>query len=186
MSDPCTRVVLHESVNRDQIDDAVAELGWQLTNIIPASEQLPGQLIYATADRQGAMYLVEDGRLGLLYFTGSGESLDRELDGVREGLRHYSQADILQLLTGPADEPSYARAIGMLALTASEQPNERQLEQLERALTHDSTLIRGTALVAATYAPWPGLKPVLVKLATSDSDLAIRGNAQKVLEALYS
>ena len=81
------RLVLHESVTRDDLDDAMVRNGWRLANIVSGGETEPTQLLYLTADRQNLLQLVDDPRINTLYILAQGPDLLRCEREVRETLR---------------------------------------------------------------------------------------------------
>lgn len=179
------RVVLTDRVSRDDIDDAMVRCGCRLTNVYPGSATHPGQVVFATRDRQSLLYLVEDGRLGVLYVAGTGPTIDGALDEVRAQLAHHDERDIETLTSDPSDEARYARGLALTVLTAAEPPSAEQLQVLERGLTTPVAAIRQAALVAVTYAPWPQLERAVQQLANGDPDLVVRANAERLLVTLY-
>ncbi len=185
MSETPPRVILGEGATRDHIDDAMAERGCRLTNVVPPSSSHPGQLIFTTGDRQGTLFVVEDTRLGLVYLTGQGDGLAQELNALRERLPSYDDTALSAQLARPDDEAAYARALGAVALMAGPEPTDAQLEAVRGGLGHSSAAVRSAALVAITYAPWPALGARIAELATGDPDATVRANAARLLEALY-
>lgn len=68
------RVVLPASVSRDEVDDALAALGWLLVNIVPASDRHPAQLVCLTADRAHEIHVLDDPRVGAATIVIKGEA----------------------------------------------------------------------------------------------------------------
>lgn len=175
------KVILRESVTGDDVDDAMEELGCRLINVIPSAQSHPGQSIYATRDRQRFLYLVEDGMLGLSYFTGSGEEIGAELDEIGKLLDCDGEGVLDELLLHGHEDASLARALSILVLTV-EAPNGEHLSFFKESLEHSSNVVRNAALVALTYVLWPSLRGQVERLAKSDDDDMVRLNAQRVLE----
>lgn len=184
MNEPTGRVALRDTVTRDDIDDAAAACGWQLTNIIPPTETHPGQFIYASGDRRSLIYLVEDGRLGVCYVAVAGSTAGSVLDEVRAKLSCYTDDEIYELLDQPADDTALARAYGLLVLGTTE-PGERFCQALAGGLWHDSLLVRRAALTALTYAPLPPLKPHVARLAAEEQDAVLAATAKEVLQRMF-
>lgn len=59
-----TQFRLGDGVPRDAVEDACAELGLRLANVVARSAAHPAQLIFATSDRQTFLHLVEDEAAG--------------------------------------------------------------------------------------------------------------------------
>lgn len=185
MQGAAERVVLADQVSRDDIDDAMVRCGCRLTNVYSGSATHPGQVVFATRDRQSLLYLVEDGRLGVLYVTGTGPTIDGALDEVRTELAHHDEQDIETLTADPSDDARYARGLAVAVLTATQPPSAAQVQVLERGLTAPVAAVRQAALVAVTYAPWPALEGAVQQLASGDPDLVVRANAERLLGTLY-
>ena len=177
-----SRVVLRDEVSRDDIDDAMHECGWQLTNIMPPQAHQPGQIIFTTPAADGFFHLVEDGRLGLLYFVGSGEAAEACLTQAREQLSCYLPGEHEQLLADPDQLERYRRGLALMVLT---QPTVDRTA-LERAFAHQDASVRAAALTALTYAPQPQLRPVVEAMRDDDPQAQLRTSAAQVLAALYS
>lgn len=178
-------LVLRSDVSRDDIDDAMDRCGWRITNVFVGSATQPGQVVYATADRRSSLYLVEDQRLGVLYFTGTGPTIAAALTEARACLPTVRIDEALERVHEPADANALTRALAVVVLTAGPEPSERRTAAMVTALGHDDAAMRRAALVAATYAGWPALRPAIAELAARDPVAAIRADACRVLEALY-
>jgi hypothetical protein len=50
-------------VTRDEIDDAAADLGLRLVDIVPRTADHGEQVIFMTRDRRNLVYLLEDARI---------------------------------------------------------------------------------------------------------------------------
>jgi hypothetical protein len=178
-------LVLGSQVSRDDIDDAMHHCGWRLTNIFVGSPTHPGQVVYASADRRSLLYLVEDQRLGVLYFTGTGPTIDETLAEVRDHLPVFEAADALERARHPRRAADLTEALAVLVLTAQSEPTDEQVEVMLSALSHEDGSLRNAALVAATYAAWPSLRAPIAEMAAHDPDSTVRGNAARVMEAIY-
>lgn len=80
------RIVLAESVTRDDLDDAAVEGGWLLLDIVPATSTFPAQIIYLTPDRQNLIHLVDDARLATVHAVVVGPDEPRWAAAVRARL----------------------------------------------------------------------------------------------------
>ena len=178
-------LVLSSQVSRDDIDDAMHRFGWRITNIFVGSPTHPGQVVYASADRQSLLYLVEDQRLGVLYFTGTGPTIDTTLAEARDHLPVLSAEDALERARHPQQVADLTEALAVLVLTAQSEPSDEQVEVMLRALSYEDGALRNAALVAATYAAWPSLREPITEMAARDADPTVRANAARVMEAIY-
>lgn len=70
------RIVLPDATPRDALDDAAAELGLLLINIVPKAETFPAQVIYMTPDRRALVHLVDEGASGALAWVVRAEGQD--------------------------------------------------------------------------------------------------------------
>ncbi len=185
MTEPIQRVVLRDTVTRDEIDDAVSACGCRLINIVPPSESHPGQIFYATSDRTEVFVLVEDGRLGAIYFTGQGKSSQHDLKDLAGRLACYGLDQIEKMLSRPEDEDAFTRALGFTVLCASEGSDDRRIAAFRTAFEHPSSQVRHAALVAISYAPAEALRPDVAHLAASDEEPMVRVLAERILESLF-
>ncbi len=176
-----SRVVLRDEVTRDDIDDAMHRCGWQLTNIMSPRAHQPAQIIFATPAADGFFHLVEDARLGLLYFVGSGAAAEVCLSQAREQLSCYGPEEHEELLGDPEQLELYRRGLALLVLNGAPV----DLGHFERAFAHPDESVRTAALTALTYAPQPQLRPALEAMRDSDPQAQLRSSAAQVLAALY-
>ena len=182
MHESIQRVILQETLSRDEIDDALSACGCKLVNIVPPSESHPGQMLYASSDRAAVVALVEDGRLGVLYLTGQGESAQHDLQALSTRLACYDEERIDELLSRPEDEGSFTRGLGLMALCAFDPP---RVEVFRTAFAHPSASVRHTALIVASYAPAQELRPDIAELAAGDEEPMVRILAERVLESFF-
>ena len=91
------RIALREDTTRDAIDDATCEAGYLLVNILPPSPTHPAQIIYTTRDRQTFLHLIEDARLGALYFVIQGPAEQAVAAQLQAKLPHLSQEELSAL-----------------------------------------------------------------------------------------
>ena len=178
------RAVLKAEVTRDDIDDAAMRCGWQLTNVLPGGAERPAQMIYAALGGRIVLYLVEDGRLDVLYFAAAGEGAGEVIEQVRGELPCCDPGAHQELIGDTADVMRLRRGLGILVLQTPE-PDEAAVAVFERALAHEDLQVRSVALNAATYAPWPALKPLIERVAAQDPLPALRASAAQLLVALF-
>lgn len=175
------RAVLSNDVTRDDIDDAMARCQLHLTNVVPGSDDVPAQLIYATT-AASHLYLIEDGRLGVIYVATNADDGEDLLARLRAELPFVEDA-LLDVLDAPAsDAAAVAPALAALVLCAAGTP--KTMERLSRALESPSRDVRAAALVAVTYAPTRALYSPLAKIRDADDDLELRARAARVLAAI--
>jgi hypothetical protein len=178
------RLVVRDGGDRDELDDALAACGCALVNVVAPSPSHPGQMIYASRDRRGFVHLVDDAVLGATYLTSSGEGAAADLEALRASVAVYGDDDMAPLVAAARDDAGVCRALGVLALTAGRDPGDVRLDAFAGALGHESAGVRTAALVALSYAPWPGLRGHVERLATGDVDPLVRLQAARVLQML--
>ncbi|MEZ4294388.1 MAG: hypothetical protein R3B70_05395 [Polyangiaceae bacterium] len=66
---PTTQFRLGDAVPRDAVEDACAELGLRLSNVVPQTATHPAQAIYVTPDRRTLLHLLEDEAQGRAVVT---------------------------------------------------------------------------------------------------------------------
>lgn len=181
MSDSISRLLLDREVSRDDVDDAVVALGLKLINVVPESSTHPNQLIYATPDRRGMVHLIQDGHIGVAYFTGFGTSAEQCIESLAASLGHYDGAMIDELLaeTDRTDELILGLSLAALASPGSLDENRRRA--FERALENSDETIRTAAITAITYTSWLELLPLLENAARSSSGV-LQLHAQQAIE----
>ncbi|MBW2525128.1 MAG: hypothetical protein JRI23_13175 [Deltaproteobacteria bacterium] len=179
------RLVLRGDVARDDIDDAMERFDWRITNVFVGSATHPGQVVYATADRLSLLYLIEDPRLGVLYFAGTGPTIDTALDDVRAALPVVEMDDAVASVRTAGDEANLRESLATIVLSAGDDPSQHHIDAMRAALEHDRETVRRAALVAATYAAWRELQPTIAEMAHGDTEDALRTDAARVLQALY-
>lgn len=59
-----TQFRLGDAVPRDAVEDACADLGLRLSNVVPRTAAHPAQIIFVSADRRTFLHLVEDEAAG--------------------------------------------------------------------------------------------------------------------------
>jgi hypothetical protein len=172
--------VLRASVSRDQIDDALHRGGWHLSNVVPAAERQPAQMMFMSGDGARLLHLVDDSRLGLAYVAASGAAPEAAIAALAEDLDGFETTSGEQLASllasAGADLAALARAVGVLALTA-DPSSAGALQAFESCLRHPDERVRALALNAVAYAPWPGLVETIADLARSDPSPPLRAAA---------
>jgi hypothetical protein len=176
------RLVLREGVDRDAIDEAFAERGCRLINVVQPGPGHPAQMIYSARDRRSVLHLVEDALLGVAYISGDGEGADVELEALRARLAVYGEADVASLAAAACDAAGAARTLGVLALTSGLEPDETRIRVFEKALTDERVDVRLTALVALSYVRWLALRDRVAQIAAGDVDGVVRLHAARLLE----
>ena len=184
-----TRVVIHDELTRDAMEQGFAALGWQLTNIVAASAQQPAQLHLVAGDGDTPVLVIRDERLGWVYCVGRGEAARAALDEARGPLRCCSEDDDLAWLLEPGldgglaltrDPGRLVRGLGLLVLMHPE-PDDRRVELMAAALELEDPRARAAALTAASYVRWPGLRGALEGIASGDPEPSLRSLAGQLL-----
>jgi len=155
------RIALREATTRDDLDDVTREAGLLLLNIVPATATHPAQIIYTTRDRQSLIHLIDDARLGVLYFALHGAEEDAIARVIRERLPTLAQEEVFAL-AGAAAPRDAIRGIALIAITAGPTAEPAPLEIFRAALVHADPDVRSAARSAAEYVPWPELKEAAV------------------------
>ena len=130
------RLALRAGISRDEIDDAMLELGLILVNVVRESRQRPGQLVARSASAACTVQFVEDRRLDLYYAIVSGSD-SAGLAGALE-----------QRLSTPGGETNPRRRLAVAALSNDEAT---ALELLTPLLNSEQRPDRAFACVVASY-----------------------------------
>ena len=67
-----TVVLLPNGVGSDAIDDAARAMGLRIVNVVPKSDGVPPQVLFARVDGEGHVAFVDDDRLGRVYAVTEG------------------------------------------------------------------------------------------------------------------
>ncbi len=185
MTDQPSRIVLSETVTRDAIDDAMHRCGWQLTNVVPPTGLHPGQLIFAAAEPETILYLVQDGRLGVIYVAALGQGAEAVLSQVRFELPCCDVDSWGELVDDPSDLERFRRGLAIMALTAP-GPSPERVARFVRALSHADSRVRRAALTAASYAVWPDLRSALEAVRDHDPIDELRSGAAQLIDEISS
>jgi hypothetical protein len=170
------RLVLREDVTRDAVDDAAARAGWQLSNVLPASERQPAQIIFSAAS--GYVYVVDELRLGVMYLQIASDAPAALMAEARALLSCHDDDDYAALFA----QGDAAAGLAVAALQGDE--DAARVAQLSRALDDERPEIRALALAAASYALWPGLRPALSQMASDEALAPLRQAASQLLAAI--
>lgn len=176
------RVLLDPRTDRDDIDDAMVRCGWQLVDIVAATETEPYQLLYATCDGRGWLRLVDDARLGVAYVQATGPGAATALDQVRESLATVTLDRVWEQLRADHAE---ARRQGLCWLAAAGlgEPEPRSVAVVCSALHSDDASVREAALLATAYLRWPAFERELAKRAEVEPIEALQRTARALLDA---
>jgi hypothetical protein len=157
------RLVLRDDVTRDAVDDAAARAGWQLSNVLPASERQPAQIIFSAAS--GYVYVVDELRLGVMYLQIASDAPAALMAEARALLSCHDDDDYAALFA----QGDAAAGLAVAALQGDEDARPE---------------IRALALAAASYALWPGLRPALSQMASDEALAPLRQAASQLLAAI--
>ena len=174
------RIVLADSVTRDDVDDAIVAHRWRLADVVAASAAHPAQLVLLTEDRGAAMHFVDDQQVDARYFVVSGRDAARARRELEATLPTVDDAAITLLLSSPDRPSELARGLVYAALSSESKAGER-VSAFERAASHADESVRAAVVVAAAYARWSELRPLVERCATSDPSPALRARATIVL-----
>ena len=130
------RLALRADISRDEIDDAMLELGLVLVNVIRESRERPGQFVARSAGTAHTVQFVEDRRLDLHYAIVSGS----DSSGLAGALE--------QRLSTPGGETEPRRRLAVAALSNDEAT---ALELLTLLLNSEQRPDRAFACVVASY-----------------------------------
>jgi hypothetical protein len=81
-----TQFRLGDGVPRDAVEDACAELGFRLSNVVPRSASHPAQAIFVSTDRRTYLHLFDEGEGRAIVLRGdNAEETGRDLQRVLAG-----------------------------------------------------------------------------------------------------
>lgn len=172
------RVVLADSVSRDQIDDLLHARGWSLRTCAPAAVGRPAQLVCVSRNGEDLLHVVHDPALGAQYCAVTGPGAAAHADAIRAALPCTSDADVDALVRAD-DPPAFLRGLACRVLT--HDPADPRVERdLLRGLEHPHAAARAGAVIAAAYVGIPAVAQRLRALASDDPDPEVRRRAAAV------
>ncbi|MFF5077466.1 HEAT repeat domain-containing protein [Actinoplanes sp. NPDC000266] len=158
---------MRKEVQADPEEGTSYQLIWQAEPSVEVS--------YFDDEASGARFLVvvaEDAGAA----RATGERLESGLDTWR--------VDDLVAAVDDAENPvELARAVLRAGVGAPEEPDERFLSRITRAMRHEDERVRETAIWAATYVPRPQYRSALIEVRDHDDSDELRELAEITLES---
>jgi hypothetical protein len=148
------RILLDPRVVREEIDALADARGWKLVNILPARNERPRQLVFATPENAGLVSFVDDHCIDARYVCFFAHDAAPVADVVRASL---ATLDLEAVIAMHAEPERRARALTYLAVLSPASASEPFLGLFSSALASDDAEIQAASMAAARRLSWPEL-----------------------------
>ena len=188
------RIVLDESVTKDNVNSLAWDLGWSLGDVIKAEGTTPRQTIFYEEEEDGSITYIrytDDTNIDLPYMEVYGE--DRELidliaEDIHKSLNTHSLPEVVEMVKRAKtkdDREELFLAMRYLGIACGGQPTTPELLKLFYDLAYDPDPdISHTATIAMGYTAWAEFKEPLEYLAQNHPTQSRREYAAHILWAL--
>jgi hypothetical protein len=173
------RVVLEETVSREDVEVKAYAMGWQLWDQQAAEGNTRFHQVYRPADTAGFVSHVEDAMVGLRYLQAD----DPAITALRAIADELPARDAESVLTSLRDARSIDGARLALRQTAIMAPPQYEpiwYDAIRPWFDHPHKGVRLTAVLVAAYLGWPEFRPILEHLISNDPDVDVREDARVV------
>jgi hypothetical protein len=170
----------------DQFVPFAAGLGWPLIAYQPGAQEESERWVWQ-GDPAVQVTLVGDIRLGRDYLIVNGlnaTAADQAERLIRNRFPAVEPRAVLNMINSEPDDGARLLLLQVLAAAAPPRCDPRMLAVLAGLFRDPVTPLRGFAVGASVYYPWPELVPLLSWSADHDPDAAIRGLARIGLDAI--
>ena len=176
-----TRLPLHPKVAQEEVDGMAYMADWILAEILTKNRERPHEQVYEDREDGTLIHYIRDWLLGVDYLLVPAPS--RQAARIRKELHVVSLKEALAMVEA-ARTPEALRRAFFFAVLASTAPNPRVLALFERLLASPEIKLRRAAVLAAGYAEWKELRPMLARAAAEDRRKQVREEAGLMLEGL--
>jgi hypothetical protein len=177
------RVLLDDSVTREDVEYAAFAFNWHLADQIQARPGFPFKLIYKPADSPEFVYYIEDGVVALCYFEAD-QNAAGALAVIRQRLATQQPESVLAMLRGARSSDEARLALRQAAIVAPREFDAGWFDAIRRWFDDPLGEVRRIAVLVAAYFAWPEFQPFLQRLAGDDPDSDVREDVRLILESL--
>jgi hypothetical protein len=175
------RLPLHPEATQEEVDSMAYMADWTLAEIITKNRERPHEQVYEDRKDGTPIHYIRDWLLGVDYLVVPAQA--PQTARIRKELHVVSLKEALAMVEA-AETPEALRRAFFFAVLASPAPNPRVLALFERLLASSEIKLRRAAVLAAGYAEWRELRPLLARAATEDRRKQVREEARLMLEGL--
>ncbi|MDA0182772.1 hypothetical protein OJ997_20840 [Solirubrobacter phytolaccae] len=184
MSADQTRVALSPDVTRDDVETAAWVMDFFIDHRTDGDKDTPREDVWRTIDEKTWLHEVEDPVTGLRFLVVRGEDRDKHVRRIRKELDTVTHTEALKALKAASSRDDKLEALYQTGIAAPEEPNQRVVSALTKALEgEDDYHLRQAALIAIAYTSWPDFKAAVKTAAEDDESEAVRSTAHGMLKA---
>ena len=176
------RLVLRDSVSREEIDRLASEKGWIFSGEVKATGNTPYQKIWTTIDQRTAIHYIEDSLIVIHYLQIKGDRPEEVADDIRASLDVYDKYEIRNIVESASRSSEVIDAIYIAGVAAPQRYDEEYFQLFENVLSHPDPEVRRAAIFAMAYASWPQFRSLLERVIATD--LEVRKDAEIMLHSL--
>lgn len=179
------RLVLRSFRAEDSVQALADSLGWPRAAERPATREQPRRVVWEIVPGINLSY-IEDEALHASYVVVTSSTSPGEIANflrlTSDNLDGYSVEDLTTLGVDAVTPEDRARALALAGLGAPKVADDGILSLVANAARDPDARVREAVVIAASYAEWPELRPVLGDIAARDREKAVRKLAKKLLE----
>jgi HEAT repeat protein len=181
------RLVLKENVSREDVDQAARTLDWLWWEDVERTGESPHETIWVTPDHESRVHYIEDFLVGVNYLLFEGPRAGELARGALEvpTLSVYTHDELIALGRQADSRDDLIHAVYLAGVDGVPGHLDDDLVEIFRkCFASADPDVRHAAIAATGYVGWPQLIEELERLAASDPDEGVRGDAQLMLDAL--
>jgi HEAT repeats len=186
MLDRSDRLIIFDNDPQRAFHKAAVKEMWHLDKIIQPDHEneIPYELIFKTNDGRSSVHYIEDYVAKLSYVIVIGDDVAATVARVKNVMTVCDRDVALKMLDQAKTREQRLNALLQLGIVAPQQFDEVVFNHLTQAMSDKDPEFRRTAVWLVGYTAWPQFKEPLEKLAKSDPDDEVRGDAEILLESL--
>lgn len=160
-------------------------LGWPMVAERPSGGGQPRRVVWEIVPGINVSYLEDDGIQASYVVVTSNVNPD-EIENffrmVSSNLDSYSVEELAAMPASVTTVDARARSVVLAGLGAPKTVDQGILSTVTGAAQDTEDRVREAAVVAASFAEWPELRPVLQEISVNDRKRSIRKLAKKLLD----
>jgi len=178
------RIVLQDSVSLRDFEGMAFQADWFFEDKVERSEHTPFEVIWMLGDGSGSVHYIEDFLLHTTYILIRSLDPDSVSQLIHNKLPVIERQEILEQFYKARSTIELIAAMYRIAAITQPTFDQALFEAIISGLSHENANLRKAAILACGYAEWPELGVPLRKVRDTDSDIAVRADAQGILQGL--
>ncbi|MDQ8702668.1 hypothetical protein RCO28_09225 [Streptomyces sp. LHD-70] len=189
-AEPCIsrKVILRDSVTEDDIFEVTERNEWRYAGDV---EPDPAQGTFYEArwatGKDGSLHYIVDDYACQSYMVAMDSdprTAERVIAIIEQSLAVWSLDEAFRSYGAAAFAPSRAKSVLLLGLISPALPDDGLMERVRESSHHRDPRVRRASVWAMIYSEWDEYREDLARIASSDSDPEIAGEARKALDAI--